>query len=172
MDPDLEVEALVLDVTEEEARTLLLSIDPLAALADTQAQLRDRLQELAPPVPEDLRLAWEAIARDALEAPPADRRPQPRLEAQFAVLVTCRDEAEQVELLRRFHATRINNPGGSVQTILKALKKHSMFVADSIDWAVSVAPDPRIQVMNEELRKIKGPDFKVVTPPAGYKPPE
>ena len=76
----------------------------LAALAETQAQLRDRLQELAPPVPEDLRLAWEATARDALEAPPADRRPQPRLEAQFAVLVTCRDEAQQVDLLRRFHA--------------------------------------------------------------------
>jgi hypothetical protein len=51
-----------------------------------------------------LRLAWEATAPDALEAPPADRRPQPRLEAQFAVLVTCRDEAQQVELLRRFHA--------------------------------------------------------------------
>jgi hypothetical protein len=100
----MEVEVEVLDVTEEEARTLLLSIDSLAALAETQAQLRDRLQELAPPVPEDLRLAWEATARDALEAPSADRRPQPRLEAQFAVLVTCRDEAQQVELLRRFHA--------------------------------------------------------------------
>jgi hypothetical protein len=104
MDPDMEVEVEVLDVTEEEARTLLLSIDPLAALAETQAQFCDRLQELAPPVPEDLRLAWEATARDAVETPPSHRRPQPRLEAQFAVLVTCRDEAQQVELLRRFHA--------------------------------------------------------------------
>ncbi len=60
-----------------------------------------------------------------------------------------------------------------VQTILKALKKYGMFVADNgIDWAVSVAPDPRIPVMNEELRKIKGSDFEVVTPPAGYKQPE
>jgi hypothetical protein len=60
-----------------------------------------------------------------------------------------------------------------VQTILKGLKKYGMFVADNgIDWAVSVTPDRRIPVMNEELRKIKGSDFEVVTPPAGYKPPE
>ena len=59
------------------------------------------------------------------------------------------------------------------QTILKALKKYGMFVADNgIDWAVSVAPDPRIPVLNEELRKVKGSDFEVVTPPAGYKQPE
>src|ERR1700681_1964964 len=34
MDPDMEVEVEVLDVTEDEARMLLLSIDPLAALAE------------------------------------------------------------------------------------------------------------------------------------------
>src|SRR5438874_1138163 len=39
MDPDMEVEVEVLDVTEQEARELLLSIDPLAELAQTQAQL-------------------------------------------------------------------------------------------------------------------------------------
>src|SRR5438309_11138332 len=42
LDPNMEVEVEVLDVTDEEARTLLLSIDPLAALAETQEQLRDR----------------------------------------------------------------------------------------------------------------------------------
>src|SRR5437762_11869783 len=35
-DPDMEVDVEVLDVNEAEARTLLLSIDPLAALAETQ----------------------------------------------------------------------------------------------------------------------------------------
>jgi hypothetical protein len=60
-----------------------------------------------------------------------------------------------------------------VQTILKALKKYGMFVADNgIDWALSVAPDPRIPVLHDELRKVKGSDFEVVTPPAGYRPPE
>ena len=57
-------------MTEDEARTLLLSIDPLAALAETREQLRSRLQELVHEVPEDLRLAWEATARAALESPP------------------------------------------------------------------------------------------------------
>src|SRR5499425_472117 len=48
LDPDMEVDVEVLDVTDEEARALLLSIDPLAALAETQEQLRNRLQELVP----------------------------------------------------------------------------------------------------------------------------
>src|SRR6202165_2827571 len=42
MDPDMEVDVEVLDVNEEEARALLLSIDPLAALAESQQQLQDR----------------------------------------------------------------------------------------------------------------------------------
>src|SRR5207248_6594342 len=50
-----------------------------------------------------------------------------------------------------------------VQTVLKALKKYGMFVADNgIDWAISVTPDPRIPVLHEELRKLKGSDFEVV----------
>ena len=53
-----------------------------------------------------------------------------------------------------------------VQAILKGLKKYGMFVADNgIDWAISVAPDPRIPVLHEELREIKGSDFEVVIAP-------
>src|ERR1043166_6118950 len=52
LDPDMEVdvEVEVLDVTEEEARALLLSIDPLAELAVAQEQLHARLRELTPTV--------------------------------------------------------------------------------------------------------------------------
>jgi hypothetical protein len=58
-----------------------------------------------------------------------------------------------------------------VQAILKGLKKYGMFVADNgIDWAISCAPDARIPVMHEELRKLKGSDFEVIVPPTGYKP--
>lgn len=58
-----------------------------------------------------------------------------------------------------------------VQAILKGLKKYGMFCADNgIDWAISVAPDPRIPDLHAELRKIKGSDFEVVTPPPGYTP--
>ena len=57
-----------------------------------------------------------------------------------------------------------------VKTILIALKRYGMLVADNgIEWAISVAPDPRIPSLHEELRKIKGSDFEVVQPPAGYK---
>jgi hypothetical protein len=58
-----------------------------------------------------------------------------------------------------------------VKTILEALKKYGMLVADNgIEWAVSVAPDERIPLLHAELRKVKGADFEVVTPPPGYKP--
>jgi hypothetical protein len=53
-----------------------------------------------------------------------------------------------------------------VQAILKGLKTYGMLVADNgIDWAISVTPDPRIPVLHEELRKIKGADFEVVVAP-------
>ena len=53
-----------------------------------------------------------------------------------------------------------------VRTILTALKVHGMFVADNgIDWAVSVAPDERIGNLHEELRRVKGEAFEVVSDP-------
>lgn len=53
-----------------------------------------------------------------------------------------------------------------VQAILKGLRKYGMFVADNgIDWAISVAPDERIGVLHEELRRVKGSAFEVVQPP-------
>lgn len=59
-----------------------------------------------------------------------------------------------------------------VKTILTALKRYGMLVADNgIEWAVSVAPDPRIPVLHDELRKVNGSDFEVVAPPPGYRPP-
>src|SRR5437879_13891489 len=60
LDPDMEVEVEILDVNEEEARTLLLSIDPLAALAETQEALHERLMEVTPTSSEELKAAWQA----------------------------------------------------------------------------------------------------------------
>jgi hypothetical protein len=103
LDPDLEVDVEVLDVNEDEARALLLSIDPLAALAQTQEQLRDRLLELTPTPNADLQAAWEAAVNPELAALTA--APPPGLQdipEQWLVLVTCRDEKQQVELLERF----------------------------------------------------------------------
>jgi hypothetical protein len=50
------------------------------------------------------------------------------------------------------------------QAILKGLKKYGMFVADNGgDWRISVAPDGRIQGL-DDLRRVKGKDFEVVQP--------
>jgi hypothetical protein len=70
---------------------------------------------------------------------------------------------ERIRLKQDFDISGFSPP---VQTILKALKKYGMFVADNgIDWAISVAPDERIPVLHEELRKIKSSAFEVVQKP-------
>jgi hypothetical protein len=102
MDPDMEVDVEILDVSEEEARALLLSIDPLAALAETQQQ-HDRLLELAPVLSPELQAAWETAA-NAVKGPPYEPSKEgvPMGPEQWLVIVTCHDEAHQVELLKRF----------------------------------------------------------------------
>ncbi len=95
VDPDMEVEVEVLDVNEDEARTLLLSIDPLAELAEAQEQLRGRLMELAPADTEELRAAWQAAAEGVLREE-KERKSYDSFPEQFLLLVTCRDEKHQV----------------------------------------------------------------------------
>jgi hypothetical protein len=63
LDQDTEVDVEVLDVTEEEARKPLLTIDPLAALALTQEQIQDCLREITPADEVELQEIWEREAR-------------------------------------------------------------------------------------------------------------
>jgi hypothetical protein len=106
MDPDMQVYVEVLDLTDEEARVLLLSIDPLADLALTQDQIHERLMDMTPTASPDLEALWKeahATIDSALnENAKKDRSPRPILEEQFMVLIHCRDEKEQVEILERF----------------------------------------------------------------------
>src|SRR5262249_52100993 len=44
LDPEMQVDVEILDLSDAEARTLLLSIDPLAALAQTNAATHARLR--------------------------------------------------------------------------------------------------------------------------------
>ncbi len=55
----------------------------------------------------------------------------------------------------------------AAQTILRALKTHGMFVADNGRiFAISIAPDARIPMLQSELKRVKATDFEVVaTPP-------
>src|SRR5436305_9584498 len=58
LDPDMEVDVEVLDVTDEEARKLLLSIDPLAQLADHDQSALDRLRGLTSTASDALANLW------------------------------------------------------------------------------------------------------------------
>lgn len=70
---------------------------------------------------------------------------------------------ERLRLRADFDVSEFTPP---VQAILNGLKRYGMIVADNgIDWAISVTPDPRIPVLHEELRKVKGADFEVVVAP-------
>ncbi len=70
---------------------------------------------------------------------------------------------ERIRLKQDFDTSGFSPP---VETILKALKKYGMLVADNgIDWAISVAPDERIPVLHEELRRINGGAFEIVRKP-------
>ncbi len=70
---------------------------------------------------------------------------------------------ERLRLRADFDFSEFSPP---VQAILKGLKRYGMIVADNgNDWAISVTPDPRIPVLHEELRQIKGADFEVVVAP-------
>src|SRR5712692_6210484 len=103
LDPNMEVDVEILDVSDEEARALLLSIDPLAELAVQQEQLQTRLLEMTPTVNPELRAMWEASVSRVLETPPDSQRrdidPGPM---RYFVLVACRGDHHQRELLQRF----------------------------------------------------------------------
>jgi hypothetical protein len=70
---------------------------------------------------------------------------------------------ERLRLRKDFDTSPFSS---EVKTILVALQRYGMFVADNgIEWAISVAPDERIPLLHTELRKLKGSDFEVVTQP-------
>jgi hypothetical protein len=80
-------------------RVLLLSIDPLAALAERQEQLHARMLELTPTDSAELEALWRAAAEAWLQ-----QEATPELgvgQAQFLILISCRDEQQQLEPLER-----------------------------------------------------------------------
>jgi hypothetical protein len=91
----------------------------------------------------------------------------------FASRLNDDDLPRMGERLRLRKDFDISSFSAEVQAILKGLKKHGMLVADNgIEWAISVAPDPRIPVLHSELRKLKGSYFEVIVAPEGYRPPK
>ena len=106
--PDMEVEVEVLDVSDAEARALLLSLDPLAQLADYDRAALDRLRGLTSTSSDAIANLWASIAQTnaaVAESLAAARTPKEKTETipeQFLILVECADEQAQIELLERF----------------------------------------------------------------------
>ncbi|MDZ4780092.1 MAG: ParB/RepB/Spo0J family partition protein [Planctomycetia bacterium] len=103
--PDAEVPVLVLDVDEAEAEQLLATLDPLAAMAKSDAQsvatLHERVRTNEAAVArllDDIRLQAEAVQRN-LARSTADKDATPlRLEHLYQVMVECQDETAQRDL--------------------------------------------------------------------------
>lgn len=104
MDPEHLVDVEVLDVSDGEARALLLAIDPLAQLAGYEQDTLEELRRLVENDSAALRSLWQMLeeasadTRKAMDrATAADVPPE-----QFYVLIECTTESEQLALLKRF----------------------------------------------------------------------
>jgi hypothetical protein len=107
IDPERMVTVELVDLSEEEAAKALLTLDPLAALAETDAKAAQVLVAALQTESASLRGLWQGLvqeddtARQALEQQDEANELPPE---RFLVLIECADEAQQVELLQRFNA--------------------------------------------------------------------
>jgi ParB-like chromosome segregation protein Spo0J len=104
--PDALVPVLVLDVTEEEALKLLVTLDPLAAQAESDARL---LHGLLEEVQTESAAVAELLKSLAEANPLADAVSQPTpddlfVPASFQVVVQCDDEDQQRDVYERLKA--------------------------------------------------------------------
>jgi hypothetical protein len=103
IDPDMLVDVEILDVDDHEARKLLLSMDSLAGLAETDAAALEQLAALTEadaPVLDEL---WRSLAANS----PDDKKQEeaaPAVAEQFLILISCDSEQDQDRLLARFQA--------------------------------------------------------------------
>jgi hypothetical protein len=107
LDPDMVVTVEVLDVGDEEARKLLLTLDSLSTLAESDQRILEELEAVTKADSPVLRALWRTLAeaekteKDDPTLSPADTE---TVEEQFLILIQCRDEQEQVTLLQRFES--------------------------------------------------------------------
>jgi ParB-like chromosome segregation protein Spo0J len=107
--PDQEVPVLVLDVSEAEARKLLATLDPLAALATADAQKLEALLAEVETGSESVQALLDGLAREHglatanVDADGNADAERPSLE-RFQILIECATEQEQASLLERLTA--------------------------------------------------------------------
>lgn len=117
LNPDEEIDVEVLDVSDDEARRLLLAIDPLAQLADYDVQALAALRAVAEADSEAIRTLWAAL--DAANQATCERVHQAQeteamTREQYLIVVECDDEAEQTRLLEAFRTMGLTCSAKSV----------------------------------------------------------
>jgi len=106
--PNQQVPVLVLDLNDTEADKLLATLDPLAALAETdQTMLDDLLAQIETEnvaVQEFLRNMTDSSSNDCGSA----NIPEMKIPEMYQILVTCEEEAEQREVFEQLTAAGKN----------------------------------------------------------------
>ncbi len=98
----------VLDVTDAEARALLLTLDPLTLLADYDSTVLDQLRQQTSTNSDALDNLWRLIdtageaVGEAMEKARKTPGREPPVVEQFLILVECTTEKQQTDLLWRF----------------------------------------------------------------------
>lgn len=105
--PDEEVTVEVLDVTDDEARKLLLSLDPTAGLAGRDEEALAQLRDLTQTDNATLDAFWSGLGNDAAPKLPLETSDEPPAPEQYLILVTCRSERHQAELLDKLKKQRL-----------------------------------------------------------------
>jgi ParB-like chromosome segregation protein Spo0J len=105
--PDAIVPVLVLDVDEEEAGKILLTLDPLAAMATTDSEQLQRLLSEVETENNAVRTLIVAIGRKYEGADPlaaAADRPEVVVPECYQVVVECHDEEDQQTIYERMRS--------------------------------------------------------------------
>lgn len=103
--PDAEVPVLVLDVTAEEAATLLAVLDPLSALAGADREAAARLAADVQTESPALRSLLDNLRGDAAISAAAEESTHvPALAESYQVIIECRGEDDQRAVYERMTA--------------------------------------------------------------------
>lgn len=143
--PDQVLTVEVLDVSDAEAAKLLLTLDPLAALADSAPAKLDELLREVQTASEPIAKMLEqlAIDNDLIPAEKEDEGPV-ELERRFDVLVHCKDEPDQKAIL-----TELDRHGLDVRALTVDFPKLKPQDERSDSWGSDPLPAGEVRIKRE-----------------------
>lgn len=113
---DAEIPVLILDVDEDEADKILLTFDPISAMANADAVALDNLLREVQTSNEAVANMLTELAKEAGVISLEKESPEDFSDSEeqiFNVLVTCKNEEEQAQLLER-----LNSEGFSCRSLI------------------------------------------------------